>query len=345
MVTGISGSGSKEFCEKYRQSRERVRIYNTGDMMRAIAEDALNRQIPAENFLNLHRDTLNFARYSAFGEIISNLERDRKNYDRIVVDTHTMFLWNSVYQRAYNWDLHNKIPTDMFVTIIDKPSAIRERQLQNVVGRTQEHSLRDILLWMQQEVETTGAIAEMYGKPHYIFSSKQNPQNVDSLLDNRILIYPSFPMTDANAETTQKIVDFKNELRGLRRKVLGNPDEWDIPLLDPADIDVETGEGLSESDRDAIGRHTVKRDLDWDIGTATHVISYYPNETTNLSAGVTHEYVEALKTGKDVYVICPRKRRSPFLDKNSIKFFETKEEFMAFFEKKIVEDLERFRRR
>jgi len=343
VVTGISGSGSKEFCNQYSKIKgeegEKVRVYHTGDMIYQLAKQAYS-SLPKQNLLNLHPSMLANLRDSVFDTITDSLNSDRKNYDKIVIDTHAQFFWNHVYQNAYDWKYLSKIPADMFVTIIDKPSGIKEQQLTTEEGRAQKHDLRDLLLWQNIEANVTEGWAKNYGKPMYIFSRKQNPQVLDSLLENDFLIYSSFPMTDAASDANSKIVNFKARLRGLRTQI----DGMETPVIDPADIDVETGNELTEPERKAIDAQTVHRDLYWDIRQSTHVVAFYPDEKISLSKGVSDELKEGMETGKFVYVIFPRERRSPFTN-NVHGIFRNEDEFFEFFKEQMKTDLERFRRK
>lgn len=343
VVTGISGSGSKEFSNQYSKSKEKegekVKVYHTGDMIYQFAKQAYS-SIPKQNLLNLHPTMLENLREAVFDRITDSLDSDRKKYERIIVDTHAQFFWNHVYQNAYNWKYLGKIPADMFVSIIDKPSRIKEQQLKTEEGRAQRHDLRDLLLWQNVEVNVTEGWAKNYGKPMYIFSRKQNPQVLDSLLENNLLIYSSFPMTDAASDANKKILEFKERLRELRKGI----DGMETPVIDPADIDVETGNELTEPERNAIDAQTVHRDLYWDIKQSTHVVAFYPDEKISLSKGVSDELKEGMETGKFVYVIFPRERRSPFTN-NVHGIFKNEDEFFEFFKEQMKTDLERFGRK
>ena len=134
-------------------------------------------------------------------------------------------------------------------------------------------------------------------------------------------------MTDASPERTQKIVNFKTRLKNLGKNING----IETPMMDPADIDIENDSNLSDRIKDTIAAQTVHRDLNWDIGQATHIVSYYPDDKIDLSKGVSDEDTRGLEDGKFVYVICPRKRKSPFMD-IAHKVFSDEEEFFSFFE-------------
>jgi adenylate kinase len=341
VVTGISGSGSKEFCEKYKPEGKKVKIYKTGEMVYDLAQDdPTSPPIPSENLLNLPPEVMAYLIREAFGKILSNLEEDRKNYDRIIIDTHAQFFWDHIFHNAFDWDHLEGIPVDLFITIIDKPSSISKAQAKKGDGHSQRNDYRDLLLWQNVEVNTTQGWASRFRKPMYVLSRMQNPAVIDSLLDNWFFIYASFPMTDADEETTAKINRFKERLRNLRKEIDGK----ETPIIDPADIDVEEDKILGEKVLDAINTHTVHRDLYWDIRQATHVISIYPDEKSPLSKGVSDEDTKAMLTGKFVTVIYPKTRRSPFMD-IAHEVFTNEEEFFEYFKKKMTEDLERFKRK
>lgn len=339
IITGISGSGSRDFCLRYPSKDRKVKIYHTGDMIYDFSQEYSGTPIPKENLLNLQPYMLANLRDKAFEKLTNNLENEVKEYDKIFIDTHAQFFWDNVYQNAYNWRHLNNIPADMFITIINKPSSIKENQLNRPHGRAQSHDLRDLLLWQNVEVNVTKGWASNYGKPMYVFSSKQNPIVIDSLLNNSFLIYSSFPMTDAGGEANKKINSFKERLRDLRKDI----DGYETPIIDPADIDVETGDELSEREKEAIAAQTVHRDLNWDIDESTHVVAYYPDSKIDLSKGVSDECTRAREAGKFVYVICPRERQSPFMG-IAHKVFRDEEKFFSFFKEHIKGSLDYFKR-
>lgn len=342
VVTGISGSGSKEFCNQYSKIKgeegKKVKVYHTGEMIYELAKQAYPF-LPKQNLLNLHPTMLANLRDEAFDAITDNLDSDRKKYERIIIDTHAQFFWSNIYQNAYDWKYLGKIPADMFVTVIDKPSGIKEQQLKTEEGRAQKHDLRDLLLWQNVEVNVTEGWAKNYGKPMYVLARKQNPNVIDSLVENAFLIYSSFPMTDAASEANRKILKFKSDLRELRKEI----DGIETPVIDPAYVDVET-ENINERERETIDAQTVHRDLNWSVKQSTHVVAYYPDEKVSLSKGVSDEIKEGMETGKFVYVIFPRERRSPFT-KNVHGIFKNEDEFFEFFKEQMKADLERFKRK
>ena len=342
VVTGISGSGSRDFCARYAHGnlgKENVKVYDTGEMICRMAQSYLEEPIiPKENLLNLHPKILGSLQDRAFEGIINDIEHNKGRYDRIVIDTHAQFFWNDVIHNAWNWKYLDEINPDMFVTVIDKPSAIKERQMQTEQGRLQNHDLRALLVWQNAEAEVTRGWALKYENPMYVLPSRQDGLTIESLLNNPFLIYFQMPMTHANEQQDRKITKFKKELLKVGLGVNNLP----TPIIDPRHIDIETGEGLSDIERRAIARQTVHRDLNWYIKEATDLVAYYPEGTT-ISKGVSDESTRGFETGKNAFVIYPVKNKSPFMG-IATKVFESEKEFFDFFPEYMKQRIEFFRR-
>jgi adenylate kinase len=339
VVTGISGVGTHDFCSRYFENKEDVKIYNTGDMIYELAKNSSEEPpFPKENIFNLHSRILNSSRDKAFEQIIDNLREDKKNYNRVIIDTHAQFFWNNVFENAYNWKYLNQLNSDMFVSIIDKPSSIKDRQMRTEEGIKQDRDLVSLLIWQNMEVNVTKGWASNYQKPFYVFPKRQNPLIMESLLDTRFSIYFQMPMTEASSEQNKKISDFKKKLEEIGEKINGLP----TPVIDPRDIDMETGLGLSEQERAYIRRHTVYRDLEWYIPEVTDLVAFYP-EGTSISKGVSDESTRGFETGKNAFVIFSKTPTSPFID-IATRIFHSEEEFFKFFPdymKKRMGDLRR----
>lgn len=340
VVTGISGSGSRDFCRRYAENREKVKIYHTGDMIYQLSLKCSEEPpIPIENFLNKRPSDLDKLREVVFEHIFRNLDEDRKKYDRIMIDTHGQFFWNDAFHNAYNWKHLGNLDTDLFISMIEKPSTIRLNQMRTEHGKSQGHDLRDLLLWQNIEVNVTSGWASNYRKPMYILPGKQDPKIIDSLLFNDFLVYFQMPMTEANAEQDRKISGFKEKLLNVGKRI----NSLATPLIDPRDIDIETGEDLSDRTKMTIRRQTVHRDLNWYIRQATDLVAFYP-EGTSVSKGVSDESTRGFETGKSAFVVFPRKTTSPFMDISS-RVFHSEDEFFEFFPPYMERRIEQFRRK
>lgn len=344
IVTGIPGSGSTEFCEKYESMDlsafgvDRVGYHHLGDMLLELAQDTPQRPpIMPENLLNLHPEWLNELQRRSF-QNLSNKLRFSSSDDRALIDMHLQFFWNDVFTSAQDWlDLKGLEPS-MFITLIEKPSTIRTRQLETPQGLIQNHNLRDLLLWQNLEVNMAQAFAAQFGVPHYVLPGKQDPLTIESLLRSAFLIYFQMPMTSASPEADAKITEFKERLLDIGRRLNGLP----TPLIDPRTIDIEDGAGVSPAEERAIRVQTVHRDLNWYIHEASDLVAYYP-AGTSISKGVSDESTRGFETGKNTFVIYPSSHTSPFMDIAS-RVFASEDEFFDFYlayVEKRTEDLSR----
>ncbi|MFA6594309.1 MAG: hypothetical protein WCT16_03565 [Candidatus Buchananbacteria bacterium] len=329
VVAGIPGGGSKEFCAKYIEAdlnRLENKGYHLSDMLLALAQETPKKPpVMAENLLNLNPELLGALGDRVFDSVLAMVVRDQEEYDRLIIDMHAQFFWNDIFTNAYSWRHLSKLNPDLFITLIEKPSAIRERQTATPQGRAQNHSLRDLSLWQNVGVNTVEGLASNLGKPHYILPGKQDPLIIESLLASAFLIYFQMPMTNASSEADRAITAFKEKLVMLGRRLTGLP----TPLIDPRMIDMESGAGLSAQEELVIRRHTVHRDLNWYIPEASDQVAYYPPGTT-LSKGVSDECTRGFETGKNVFVIYPEGNTSPFMD-IATEVFTSEEAFFEFF--------------
>lgn len=327
VITGIPGSGSTDFCIRYcALDGIKVKSYNMGDMLLEIAQESPQKTfITAETLLNLHPEFLCALRDRAFDKTIAMMRADRRSCNRLLIDMHCQFFWNDVLTNAYDWRYLTQIGADMFVTIIDKPSTIKDRQMSTNQGRSQDHDLRDLSLWQNAEVNIASGWAANFNRPAYVLPSRQDPATIESLLQNAFLIYFQMPMTDASSEANDMITVFKEKLLAIGQELTGLP----TPLIDPRTIDIETGEGLSKREERVIRIQTVHRDLNWYIAQASDLVAYYPPGTM-LSKGVSDESTRGFETGKNAFVVYPSGHTSPFMD-ISTQVFTSEEEFFDFF--------------
>ncbi len=275
-------------------------------------------------------------RSHAFEIILDEIKSNK--YKKILIDTHAQFFWNNVFENAYDWKYLNQMKTDLFLTIIDSPCNIRKNQLKIKQGKSQNHNLKRLLLWQNVEVNVTKGWVENYEKQHYVLPRKQNPEIIDNLLENQFLVYFSMPMTNADTKANKEISEFYNKLYNLGKKINNLP----TPIIDPRTIDLESDENMSLIERKTNESQTVKRDMHWYIPQSTHIIAFYPKGSI-ISKGVSDETTSGFIKGKEVLVIFPEQKRSPFVY-NSTKVFNSSEEFFKFFPKHMKEMLNFYKR-
>lgn len=327
VVTGIPGTGSTEFCAKcIETSSNSGKSYNLGDLLLVMAQQAPQKPpVPAENLINLHPELLNALGDRVFDNVLTLINKDQRSNDRLLVDMHAQFFWGDVFTNAYDWRHLARLNADLYVTLIEKPSTIQQRQLLTPQGRSQNYDLRDLLLWQNSEVNITAGWAANFRKPHYVLPGRQDPLTIESLLSSAFLIYFQMPMTDANGEADAKITQFKERLLDVGRQLNGLP----TPLIDPRTIDIESGAGVSPKEERAIRLQTIHRDLNWYIAQSSDQVAYYPPGTT-LSKGVSDETTRGFETGKNVFVIYPSEHTSPFMD-IATRVFTSEAEFFDFY--------------
>jgi len=328
IITGIPGSGTTNFCRDFvefsRLNGLSVGAYNIGETLLKLAQETPRKPpVLAENLLNLHPDFLEALRSRAFE--ITTLGINTEDKVRSIIDIHAQFFWNNIYTNAYDWHHLANIDADLFITLIEKPSTIREQLMMSDQGRSQDHDLRDLLLWQNIEVNVTSGWAANYQKPHYVLPGRQNPEIIESLLSSAFLIYFQMPMTDASSEADDQITDFKEQILDIGRQLTGLA----TPLIDPRTIDIETGDDISDKEEKAIRIQTVHRDMNWYIAQASDLIAFYPPSTI-LSKGVSDESTRGFETGKNAFVVYSGQYTSPFMD-ISTRVFKSAAEFFDFF--------------
>ena len=341
VINGISGSGSKQFCDRYGRFREenyvegKTMVFHTGDMIYNFAQNPRLPQIPKENFLNLEPERLSGARDRAFEAV---LEERNQDYVRVIVDTHARFFCNHVFSNAFDAHYLMKLDPDLFLTIIDDPFRIKKRQMQTPEGRAQNHRIEEILYWQNEEIETTRSMADLLRKPHYVLPSSQNPEIVESLLENEFSIYFSIPMTDAKSEARERIDEFEGRLLKLGEGINAVP----TPVIRP--IEIEETWKVPEELKEVVDRHTIYTDADVWVPSVTHVVVYYPSGA-GISKGVSDESVRGYRgLGKYVYVVdVGRKKKSPFMGLATGVFGKEKD-FFNFFEEHMKEKMKALRR-
>src|SRR3989344_3133338 len=116
IVTGIPGSGSTDFCNRYSTlDGLRVKTYNMADILLNMAQGDLKKPpITAENLLNLHPELLRELRDEAFGFALLDMAANKDAYERLIIDMHSLFFWNDVLTNAWDWSYLRQIDADIF---------------------------------------------------------------------------------------------------------------------------------------------------------------------------------------------------------------------------------------
>ncbi|TVQ30010.1 MAG: hypothetical protein EA376_14255 [Phycisphaeraceae bacterium] len=329
---------------------EQIDLYHVGDLMYKEAPDVRPGRI-----LDLSWSRLDALRRAAFKDIIAEA-RDSKN---LMVNSHATFRWRHGLFKAFDFDQVKMLNLDLYICLVDNIETVHYR-LHN------EHdidaTLKDCMVWREEEILATEIMAQAMGGKFYIVSRGRHQDNIATLF--RLItrpdmkkVYPSFPMSHV-----VNMPDVLAEIDEFRAKIAQN-----FITFDPGDVDekllldraIEAAkEGKDFIDVDPAPHHPqgfrvkvrevldIAGDIDGQIymrdfkliDQADMIVSYIPElpgGVPALSSGVERELHHAFEHTKDVYIVWrPQKNPSPFITETATKIFRTVDEALEHFEEK-----------
>ena len=353
VLTGQVGMDKKQFLEEFaRIARRRgkdVTLAHVGDMMYAEAPDVVPGRI-----LDLPMSRLESLRRSVFKDILNLAER----VTNLVVNTHATFRWRHGLFHAYDYDHMKQLNADLYVTLVDNVDAVHERLIRE---HDLEHTLKDILVWREEEIVVTEAMSEsVRGHGHaYILARGVEEQAAEALYrlmfePHRKRVYPSFPMTH--------VMDMPDVLARIDqfRDIIAEH----FIAYDPGDVDekrllFDAGEAIKNGET-TITVQVNGRDVQLNVNEVTQIandidaqiyardfklidqsdmiISYVPtlpDGKPGLSSGVERELQHAFEGTKEVYVVWdPPSEPSPFITKTATRVFGSIEDTLQYFQKR-----------
>jgi adenylate kinase len=353
-VTGQVGVDKGPFLEAVKaQARARgvdVEVCHVGKMMYAEAPD-----VPAGRILNLPITRLAALRRSVFKEIHNIAQR----HEHLLVNSHATFRWRHGLFAAFDFDQIKDLNPDVYITLVDNADSVHERLLRD--HNDLDHSLKDIMVWREEEILATEIIASISrGFGHFFMLSRgRGVGNVATLYDllfepKKKKAYLSFPMTHVMdiPQIQSQIADFQQTMS--RHLICFNPGDVDECLLHTkalraleegrATIEVMAEDGpvsikttdVAEISSDILGQ-TYARDFKM-IDQSDMIISLVPELPDGkpaLSSGVERELHHAFEAGKEVFVIWAcRASPSPFVTKSASRVFATAAEAIEYFRTK-----------
>jgi hypothetical protein len=331
------------------QSRgEHVALYHVGSRMYAEAPNVRPGKI-----LDLPLAGLELLRRAVFKDILA----DAEHRDTLIVNTHAAFRWKHGLFPAFDHDHMTALNPDLFVTLVDNVDAVHERLMRD---HDVDHTLKDILVWREEEILATEIMANVIGGPgcFYVMARGCEDETLESLY--RLIfkpemrkVYTSFPMTHVMdlPETLAKIDAFRAAIA------------QHLITFDPGDLDERRL--LSEADEAAQrGATTITvdvngRDVEFDVAEvsgiagdidaqiyardfklidqADMIVSFIPelpNGKPALSSGIERELQHAYEATREVYVVWePKAEPSPFITETATGVFSSCEEALKHFQK------------
>ncbi|HVP24306.1 MAG TPA: ATP-binding protein [Conexivisphaerales archaeon] len=344
VATGISGAGRGSYlsqvAELARANGRSVHVFETGDMMFETAEK-LGVNIPADKILDLSPSTLNFLRTTVFERII----RESKEVEDTIISTHACFRWKKHIIQAFDFHYLDQIRPDVYLSVIDSVTTVRARQEEMPQWKGQL-SMKDIMVWRDEEVFVTKSIADFQRRPFYMIPREEPPETLYGLLysPRAPKAYLSYPMTHtlSDVDDMKKKDVFKERLRTAGLVVFDPVSIGDgelLTLLDEAKakgVDSITYEkvgssvsiGLKEAEEvsEDVSDQIVARDYQL-IDQSDLIVVYYFLPV--MSPGVLSEMSYGYTNKKDVYALFAG-QESPFFKYYSTKIFHSEDDMVEF---------------
>ena len=194
LVTGQVGLDKKPFLTRVvslaRENGHEIMLFNVGELMCAEAPDIVPQRI-----LDLPRQRLTALRRSVFKDIISAADAGAD----LIVNTHATFRWKHGLFLAYDHNQIAELDPDLYVTLVDNVDSVHERLKREHEIR---HTLKDILVWREEEIVVTEAMAEAVAGYGYTYLFSRGDLRITSQSLYRLMyepqrkrVYPSYPMT------------------------------------------------------------------------------------------------------------------------------------------------------
>jgi len=353
LVTGQVGLEKGPFLaqvvELARAHGHQVHLFNVGEQMCAEAPDVVPRRI-----LDLPRQRLTALRRSVFKDIL----RVAATGANLIVNTHATFRWKHGLFHAYDHNQLHELDADLYITLVDNVDAVHERLEREHEIR---HTLKDILVWREEEMVVTEAMAEaLAGYGRSLVMSRGNTriaaQSMYRLMfePHRKRVYPSFPMTHVLDEPL-----ILREIERFRDTLAEHFITFDPGDLDEKRLLNEAGEATKRGQEDVVievnGRSItlnvaeitrVARDIDSQIyardfkliDQSDMIVSYIPARPDGrpiLSSGVERELQHAFESTKEVYVLWrPDSEPSPFVSETATAIFRTMADLFVHFQRR-----------
>jgi adenylate kinase len=241
VVTGQIGLDKKQYLEETaalaRQQGETLQAYHIGDMMYREAAD-----VPAGRILDLPLSRLNTLRRAVFRDILTEMPR----HPNILINTHATFRWKHGLFSAFDFDQLAAFNADLYVCLVDNIETVHQRMVRD---HELEHSLKDLMVWREEEILATeilakanprspGAVQEAGEPPRFfVLSRGRQPHSTAMTLFRLIFrpnmkkVYPSFPMTHIHdlPETLAEVNIFR--ARMAEKFITFDPGDVDEKLL------------------------------------------------------------------------------------------------------------------
>lgn len=356
IVTGQVGMDKKPYlnavADAAGQQGESIQVHHVGDLMYREARDVKPGRI-----LDLSWSRLTSLRRAVMRDVIA----DSDGVANVMVNTHATFRWRHGLFAAFDFDQIERFKADMFVCLVDNIEVVHRRLHEE---HDIDATLKDCMVWREEEILATELMAQAMHKDFYIVSRGRQHDTERTMF--RLIcrpemrkVYPSFPMSHVvdMPDVLAEIDAFREEL--AKHFVTFDPGDVDEKLLlDRAIAAAKEGADFIEVSPHSFGgrkgsesfRVPVRQILDIAgdidgqiymrdfklIDQSDMIVSYIPElpgGIPGLSSGVERELQHAFEHTKDVFVVWkPKKNPSPFITETATKIFRSTAEALEHFE-------------
>ncbi|MGP1310304.1 MAG: AAA family ATPase [Phycisphaerales bacterium] len=358
IVTGQVGMDKTPFLTSVREfagaQGESIDLFHVGKMMYREAPDVRPGRI-----LDLPLSRLQSLRRAVFRDVIA----DSADKEHVMVNTHATFRWRHGLFPAVDFDHIERFAPDLFVCLVDNIETVHWRlHSEHEIDAT----LKDLMVWREEEILATEMIANAMGKPFVVFSRGRTGENIRTMF--RLIcrpemrkVYPSFPMSHV-VDMPAVLAEIDQFRAALAEKFIAfDPGDVDEKLLlDRAIAAAKDGKDFIETTINPGGAKAkpvnvrvpvrgvldIAGDIDGQIymrdfkliDQSDMICSYIPElpgGVPGLSSGVERELQHAFEHTKEVYVVWkPKKAPSPFITETATRVFGSVEEALGYFEEK-----------
>lgn len=359
LVTGQVGMDKKDYLKRVvdfaGQQGESVHMCNVGDMMYTEARD-----IAPGRILDLPWSRLSSLRRAVFKDVIT----ESREHEHVIINTHATFRWRHGLFSAFDFDQIEKLDPDMFICLVDNIEMVHHRLHRD---HEIDATLKDCMVWREEEILATEMLAQAFHKPFYIMARGRHQDTVRTTF--RLIcrsemrkVYPSFPMSHVVGmpELLAEIDQFRAALAD--HFITFDPGDVDEKLLlENAIAAAREGHefvealphsfgGSKTADKPLKVRVREVLDIAGDIDGQIYMRDFklidqshmivslvpeLPGGMPGLSSGVERELQHAFEHAKEVYVVwLPKKHPSPFITETATKIFSSVSEALDHFEAK-----------
>lgn len=335
LITSIPGSDWDEISNetfvgsfKERMEREHNIEVETFSVRELIYDFAKQEHIP----LVPHRiqrssdEKIRLLRRLAFTHLEKHLATKGENSTEItVIHTSATSYSDQGKEESLSRRYLKEIQPDLFVVVIDDPTAIHKRIPQREdIKKYGYLKIDDVVRWVENEVAEVLELAQDFESPLFVVPRRQVGALVDLVMTEKKPAYVSYAMTQASEEAKARIESLVKKLKAH------------FVVFDPACMGSAHADTIMTDEELNFYRDDVKkRDEQWFIGiNSEYTIVYLPEPIP--AHGSQRELDMASELGKTVWVVLEPGysdeigRLTPFIDQPSDIVFISSKEFEYF---------------